>query len=147
MLEILVDRPEGRVSRRLNLTVGLGWTMLLPFTLRVSDTPALGSLLWLAVLALPIGFYAIAASSSLRSAFWWLIIPAGLVVALALIPAVAGIAATGWPEWVGAVSGAALGAVAGQRVRRARIVHGAKTDKWTPELCPGTSGSVRARYR
>jgi uncharacterized membrane protein len=63
-------------------------------------------------------------------------------VACAFIPAVAGIAASEWTEWVGAVSGAAIGAMAGQRVRRARIVHGAKSDKWTPELCPGTSGSV-----
>jgi hypothetical protein len=59
-------------------------------------------------------------------------------VACAFIPAVAGIAASEWTEWVGTVSGAAIGAMAGQRVRRARIVHGAKSDKWTPELCPGT---------
>jgi hypothetical protein len=145
MLQILVDGPEGRASRQLTLTVGLGWTMLLPFTLRVSDAPTLGSLLWLAVLALPIGFYAIAAGSRVRSSFWWLIIPAGLVLAFVFIPAVAGIAASEWTEWVGAVAGAALGAMAGQRVRRARIVHGTGSDTWTSELCPDASGSARVR--
>ena len=142
MLQLSADGPRGRLARQLNLTVGIGWSMLLPFTLRVSDAPTWGSLLWLAVLALPIGFYAIAAGSRVRSSFWWLIIPAGLVVAFAFIPAVAGIAASEWTEWVGAVSGAALGAMVGQRVRRARIVHGAQSDKWTPELCAEISGSV-----
>jgi hypothetical protein len=136
MLHISADGSGGRSSRRLKLTVGLGWTMLLPFTIRLSDAPAMGSFLWLAVLALPIGFYAVAARSSGRSSLWWVIIPAGLVVAFAFIPAVAGIAASEWTEWVGAVSGAALGAVAGQRVRRARIVHGAKVLLRYPERNP-----------
>ena len=147
VLQISADGPRGRLSRRVNLTVGLGWAMLLPFTLTLRDAPAIGSLLWLLVLACPIGFYAAAARSSVRSSFWWLVIPASLVIALACVPATAGIAASGWTEWVGAVSGAVLGAVGGQRVRRARNVHGATVDKWTPKLCPGTSGSLRAPHR
>jgi hypothetical protein len=94
----------------------------------------------------PIGFYTAAASSAVRSSFW-LVIPASLGIALACVPAAAGIAASGWTEWVGAVSGAALGALGGQRVRRARIVHGGTADKWTPKLCPGTSGSLRSPHR
>lgn len=147
MLQISADGPRGRSSRRVSLTVGLGWTMLLPFTLTLRDAPTIGSLLWLLVLALPIGFYAAAARSSVRSSFWWLVIPASLVVALACVPAAAGIAASGWTEWVGAVSGAALGAVGGQRVRRARIVHGAMADTGTPGLYSATRGSLRAPYR
>lgn len=144
-LEISAAGAEGPATRRLHLTVGLGWTMLLPFTITLRDASPIGSLFWLAVLALPIGFYAGAASSSNRASVWWLVIPASLVLSLAYVPSAAGIAASGWTEWVGAVMGAAVGAAAERRVRRARIVHGAMADKWTPELCPGTSGSVRLR--
>lgn len=143
-LQISTDGMSGRSSRRLPLTVGLGWTMLLPFTFTARDTPVIASLLWLALLTVPVGFYA-AASSSTRAWFWWLVIPFALVVVLAYVPAAAGIAASGWPEWVGGVSGAVVGALAGQWVRRARIVHGALTDTWTAELCPEANGSARAR--
>ncbi len=137
--------PTRAASRSVQLTVGLGWALLLPRPVAFTGTPVFGSLVWLALLAFPLGFCAAAATSPGRASVWWLIVPLTLLLSLVAVPAAAGIAFSGWTEWVGAITGAIAGALTLQITRRAQIVHGGRANAWTAELCPRISGSMRVR--
>jgi hypothetical protein len=118
-------------SSHLDLTVGLGWATMLPVSVPIGGWHRLGSAAWLLLLAIPVGFYGTVGAS----ARWeWLLIPITILCGLSVVPAAAGIALSGWSEWAGAVTGAALGAVAGLRRRRARFVHRGVSSTWTAEL-------------
>ncbi len=132
-LHVSAATPAGRsYSRTRDLTAGLAWTTMLPSGVPIGEWHWIVSAAWLLGLALPLGFYAVRS----RSALVRFLVPGALGIGLIAVPAVAGLAATGWSEWAGAVTGAALGAVGRQRWRRARFVHRALPDTWTAEL-PG----------
>jgi hypothetical protein len=141
-LRIVVVGPFGALTRELPLTAGLGWAFLLPVPVTVGPWHPLATALWLVLLGLPLGYYtrlAVRRTSTQRvpphaaghHASWWIVPAAALVVAFAAVPAAGGIATTTGPEWVAAVCGVSLGAIAAAMVERARIVHGAMTDAWT----------------
>lgn len=113
-LVLEVEGPAGRDEARLPLTVGLGWSALLPFDFPIWDEWKVMNPLWLAILIAP-------------AAYWWCraaplasigLTASMLVVGLGLMPTLAGAASTTRGEWIGAVLGAASGWIGGLWSRR-----------------------------
>ncbi len=109
-----------QLNTELPLTVGLGWSALMPFRYPVYDEWTLFDPLWLAGLILPVGYWFGRAAP--RAGLGLTIL--ALVTGLALVPLVAHAAPTTRAEWVGALAGAALGWAAGVWSRR--------RPAWTP---------------
>jgi hypothetical protein len=95
----------GQAEARLPLTVGLGWTTLLPFRYPFWDEWVLLNAVWLAGLVLPAGFWAGRTDPALGA-----IVMVGVVVlGLAVIPRWAEAFPSLPTEWLGASIGAAVG--------------------------------------
>jgi hypothetical protein len=157
-----VDAPNGRVMWHLPLTVGLGWAMVVPRNITVGPWYGLASGAWLALLVLPVAFYATVAAGpgrpsvvatdiahghpDARAVWWWTVAPVAVLIALGGLPFAFGVAATGWLEWVGAVIGLGLGTIAGLLLGRARFVHLATSESWTVDL-RDTDGALARRAR
>lgn len=117
-----VHGAPGAAELVLPLTVGLGWTLLVPWVLRLTQVPTLANALWMAMLLLPLGYWAALGS---RPRPTWTIVAAVvllLVLGLGVLPVAIGAHATPVGEWLGAVAGLTLGAAAAARALRAGAV-------------------------
>jgi hypothetical protein len=121
-LSAQVSRPAGVVSRRLDLTVGLGWVFLRPVPGPIGDWHALMSCAWLALLTAPLGYYLAVARRAADSARWSMgpaaVVTVTLTTSLWLVPVVAGLAMTPLPQWLSAGGGLVAGAWLGRLVAR-----------------------------
>jgi hypothetical protein len=105
-----------QLNTELPLTVGLGWSALMPFRYPVYDEWTLFNPLWLAGLILPVGYWFGRAAPRAGLGLTML----ALVTGLALVPLLADAAPTTHPEWAGGAAGAALGWAVGLWSRRQR---------------------------
>lgn len=121
---VLSRTRDGEVrTATLRRTLGLAWTLFLPWYIAIDASWWVANAAFLALLVVPAAFFA--SRGGTRSlpderrdwTGWW---PVALVIAtLALAPVVAGIALPGAGEWSGVLAGIAAGTVAG-RLTRAR---------------------------
>jgi len=106
----------------LRLSPSLGWLLVSPFNITVPSYYVLVSVIWLAVLAFPAGYWIRCAAESdfaaleagrTRRARYVAIGALGLAFCMGLVfvPWLAGTARASWWEWASAVAGAAAGAV------------------------------------
>jgi len=102
------------LTTQLPLTVGLGWSGLMPFRYPVFNEWALFNALWLAGLIGPTGYWAGRWSPG-RAV---MVLIAVLVGGLVAIPSLTAAAATTRPEWIGAAVGALTGWASGTWSRR-----------------------------
>ena len=98
----------------LPLTVGLGWSSLMPFRYPVFNEWALFNAVWLAGLIVPTGYWAGRWSPGRAL----VLLMVGLVGGLVAVPFLTAAAPTTRPEWIGALLGAALSWGAGFLSRR-----------------------------
>jgi hypothetical protein len=96
---------EERAEVRIPLTIGLGWTGLLPFRYPIWNEWVLLNAIWLAMLVLPVAYWIGRASPIPGFILLACLLVCGLMAAPYLIRA----APTTRTEWVGAVLGALLG--------------------------------------
>ena len=109
-------------SVTLRRTVGLGWTLLLPWNTGIGPDWWPANVLWLAVLVFPVSFFAARAAqrepqtgNEVRFTWW----PVMLVVGSLVVPPLAmGLSSLGALEWSGVAMGIAAGVVV------ARLGHG-----------------------
>lgn len=96
-----------------------GWTLLLPPRLSRTDRLAVYTALWIGVFVFPIGYWAAQVGGLGGRA---VALPAVIAppVALAVIPAVAGLAPVAWTEYAAWAAATALGLGLGSAVRRRR---------------------------
>lgn len=125
-VSVSVTGPQGTLEDQYRLSPGLGWALVSPTPQPVGGGAAALSLLWVAVLWTPFGYYAVRRGADGRSG--------GRAVSTALLPVIGGVAAalgmvlaplmTGVPipgpaEWLGLAAGILVGAmlsvVAGRR--------------------------------
>lgn len=123
-LYLSTEGPSGRLSRQLDLTVGLGWAFFLPAKVVLGRWTSAANGLWLALVALPMGFYAavpgrgLGVAERLRLQVAAVVWPlAALTVGLAIGPRLVGAAGSPWSEWVGALSGLTAGLLLARRRR------------------------------
>lgn len=102
------------LTTALPLTVGLGWSALMPMLFPVYNEWILLNGLWLAALILPAGYWAGRWSPARAPALLALVLLGGL----GIVPYFTHAAPTTHPEWYGAALGAALGWAAGFHSRR-----------------------------
>ena len=118
-ITVAVDR-ERRYESVLRRTVGLAWTLLLPWDIAIDAAWWPAIVLFVGVLVLPVGYLASRArhpGTPDEAGTWQPLWPLLLVLAsIALAPFIAGIAASGVAEWSGAIAGILIGAVAGMVV-------------------------------
>lgn len=121
----LLARVETRAGTReqwLPLGPGVGWYALSPVDHELGREWIGTAVLWLAVLAFPLGWWAArSASEDGRAQRAWLVLPVIVMAGgLAALPSMAGAhAATAW-DWVGAALGLATGVTLGARRWKAR---------------------------
>jgi hypothetical protein len=107
-------------ERVLPLTPGLGWIVLLPYSARVVAYHRLVSVLWLAVLSIPVGYWIASHASGRRDRMLALaVVAAGATgVTLGAAPRLAGVSLAPPLEYVAAASGLLIGASLGLARRR-----------------------------
>jgi hypothetical protein len=151
-LRVTAAGEAGRFERRVPLTASLGWALLLPVRATIGPWSSIASAGWLAVLLVPAGYYAVAASDVKAGRSWprrrrvrylWVAPPAAIVLGLGLVPAWLGIAATAWTDWVAAGTGVGVGAIVYHVLRRARFLHGALAEPWTAKPHDTTAPLMR----
>jgi VanZ like family len=103
-----------QLTTELPLTVGLGWSGLMPFRYPVFNEWVLFNAVWLAGLILPTGYWAGRWSPGRAPALLMLVLVGGL----GAVPYLTAAAPTTRPEWLGALLGAVLGCSAGILSRR-----------------------------
>jgi hypothetical protein len=110
-LQLTAQRSSGSSARHLNLTIGLGWALIVPAHIELGPWTSLVSAAWLGLLVLPCAFYATRRSSQPAPVrFRYLVMPLVVVVGgVVFAPAIFGIASTPWHEWAGMILGASLG--------------------------------------
>lgn len=117
-------RPQAdAMAEQLPLAVSLGWAFLAPRQVVFTSWYRLVSAAWLALLALPMGFYLAAAASAPRladerqRAVTWASAPVALLLGLGVVPALGYVARSHWNDWAGALAGVAAGSVLWSLVR------------------------------
>lgn len=119
-VSLVATRETTRSSVTLRRTVGLGWTLLLPWNIGVGPDWWPANLLWLGLLAFPATFFA--ARAGQRGAevgnqarfTWWPVVV--VIASLILPPAAMGLSSLNVLEWCGV----AMGFAGGIGVARAR---------------------------
>lgn len=115
-IELSTEGAAGRSERHFSPSVGLGWVLLLPFDLPIDSRTRLLSLVWLAALAAPTGYWSAWGVLSQRSGPSWVrqVLPGvallALFMGLLIAPLMAGLAITPTSEIAGALAGLAGGA-------------------------------------
>ena len=95
-------------------TVGLGWTLLLPWDVAVTTAWWPASALWIGLLLFPVTFFVFRATLGVRSdpdrrLAWW---PAALALGiLTVFPLMMGLSPPGLGEWTGAIAGVSVAGV------------------------------------
>lgn len=107
-----------RAEVRLPMTVGWGWSTIMPFRYPVYNEWLVMNPLWLGCLIIPVGYWLARARPGAGLA----ITTGTLVVGLALVPLLTGNAPTTRVEWIGGLCGVALGCGAGAWSRRVASV-------------------------
>ena len=98
-----------------------GWAFLLPFPLYAFGTEALAfTALFLAGVWAVLGYWGGRTVSHSQPAFAIATIAGGVILGLALIPALFNLPIAHWSEWLGAIAGAATGAGIGRVLDRDR---------------------------
>jgi hypothetical protein len=111
----------GTRAETVALSPSLGWLLMSPFDVAVGARLRWMSFLWLAALALPLGYWGAFRSGHATPRRRALVIGsvgAALVTALAISPAIAGVATAAWWEWGAAAAGIASGALLARVVGR-----------------------------
>jgi hypothetical protein len=98
--------PADSRGERVDFTVGLGWALLVGMRTSAAWLQHAATYIWLAVVALPMGYFGRTWSGAIRAAA----IGATLIVGFEVAPLVAGIAPTPLDEWMAAFGGLAAGA-------------------------------------
>lgn len=116
-LNLTANRGAATNSVTLRRTVGLGWTLILPWETAIGPSWWPVRILWLAAMMLPVSFFAARAllngHDAIRPRFaWWPVVI--VIVALLVPPVVMGLSSLDAAEW----SGVALGVAAGIGVAR-----------------------------
>jgi hypothetical protein len=124
-LVLRVVRPEGIIERELPLRVSLGWAFVRPAEITLGTWQRWVSGAWVALLALPLGFYAASATRRAGDARGWTL-PTSLAVAastvvlgLAGAPWLTSASPSAWTDWGGAVLGILAGWLARGAIRGA----------------------------
>jgi hypothetical protein len=112
---VRVVRATGTETTAVNLGSSLGWTLFLPFDLPLGPWHQPISDLWLACLAVPLGFYAAASTRrtdepSPRRGLVLALPLAAVIVGLGVVPSLAEFSPAHWSEWAGAAAGLIAGA-------------------------------------
>src|SRR5688572_25281764 len=109
----------GTRSSKIALTPALAWTLVLPgqWAIEGTRTELALSLIWMAVLTFPIGYWAAFGATSRRrpdsSVLWTLAWPVGIAmiaVGLGLVPHALGLPTAPVGEWLAVLLGVCLGA-------------------------------------
>jgi VanZ like family len=106
---VQVARHAGTVERRVPFSVALGWAFLLPLDLPLGTWYPAVDAVWLALLAMPLGFFAHHAAAPRQRRGWLLLAVAAVATGVGCIPWLAGFQAAPWSEWLGALAGLGLG--------------------------------------
>jgi hypothetical protein len=104
-------RPGRRDEATVALAGSLGWIFFAPFELLLGPWYQSVSDVWLALLAVPMGFYAAAARRPGHRLAAVVIPAAAIAVGVGVVPFVAGYYAAHWSEWPSAAIGVLAGAV------------------------------------
>ena len=103
-------QSEGTSTVSVRRTVGLAWTLLLPWDIALNERWWLANAIWLSVLLLPVSFFAVRTSRSVDNShpgFWWW--PLALVVVTVIATPATGLSPLGIGEWAGIAAGIAAG--------------------------------------
>lgn len=117
LVELVADTDGGRLRLAaahdgghrevaLSLSPSFGWTLLFPVPIEPGPALRLGAALWLGALMLPAAYWAGLAA---RPAGALGVLGAAAIAGLGLLPALAGLEAVHWSEWLGAGAGIAVG--------------------------------------
>jgi hypothetical protein len=114
---LTAQREHARYGRRIGVTSSMGWVMLLPFqwTLEGTPTEAAISMLWIAFLLVPMGYWAwtgaVTSSPSIRRRVLGLTAFSGIVlfIGLILLPHFFGVQAAPLRDWIAALAAIASG--------------------------------------
>ena len=111
-ISLAAVRGATRSSVTLRRSVGLGWTLVLPWNLGIGPDWWPANVLWLGVLVFPVSFFSARASqrgtdSGNTRVTWWPL--AMVVIALAALPAAMGLSPLVALEWTGVALGFAGG--------------------------------------
>jgi VanZ like protein len=123
-ISLVAVRGTTRDSVALRRSVGLGWTLLLPWNIGIGPDWWPANVLWLGVLLFPASFFTARAAErgpqigNARAKWWPLVMVGG---ALVIVPAAMGLSPLSALEW----TGVAIGIIGGIGVARAAVRGGA----------------------
>jgi hypothetical protein len=117
-VQVTVTGPRGTLEDRYRLSPGLGWALVSPVPRPVGRDAAVLSMLWVALLWVPFGYYAVGRGADGRRGgrvvrMAGLVATGGVAAALGMLvtPAVTGVPLPGPAEWIGLAAGILVGAM------------------------------------
>jgi hypothetical protein len=112
-LHVRAESKRGVTSREMNLTPGLGWTMLVPATVGLGKWSTSISALWVWFSLVPLGFWAAIAvrRGGERRRLVMMSVPILAALGLTILPSMIGGAGAGIAELAGAAAGLICGAL------------------------------------
>jgi hypothetical protein len=112
-LQVRAESERGVTSREMNLTPGLGWTMLMPATVGLGKWSTGISALWVWFSLVPLGFWSAIAvrRGGERRRLVMMSVPTLAAFGLTLLPRIIGGAGSGIAELAGAAAGLICGAL------------------------------------
>jgi hypothetical protein len=104
--------PDESAMVTVRRTAGLGWLLLLPWDVAVTQRWVIANAAWMAAMVLPVGFFAIRARRHSVGSIAWVWWPLAVSVGTMLVaPALFGLSVLGVADWAGVVVGITVGAI------------------------------------